>query len=198
MFTGIVQAMGTIGVIEKEGDWIFEILAPETACEITVGASVACSGVCLTVIEATAEAFRVQVSGETLSKTTLGGWAVGQRINLERALRMGDELGGHWVSGHVDGVARVILRENEKDSIRFVYEAPQALAAFLAPKGSVCLDGISLTINDVDGACFSANIIPHTQNVTTMGAAQVGTGLNMEIDLIARYVGRILAARGLA
>ena len=196
MFTGIIQEVGTITSLDTRGDWIITISAPLTVKDLVIGASVACSGVCLTVINIFDTTFVVQVSRETLDKTCAKFWQNGTRLNLERALRMGDELGGHIVSGHVDGIAKVISRASENDSLRFVFEVPEAFAAFLAPKGSVSLDGISLTVNEVDGCRFGVNIIPHTQAATTMGLRQIGDLLNFEIDLIARYVSRMMQAQG--
>lgn len=193
MFTGIVTDKGRIAGILKQGDWILTIDAPDTVKNLEIGASVSCSGVCLTVISMTATGFTVQVSGETLAKTTIGQWQEGRFINLERALRMGDELGGHMVSGHVDGLVQVVDRQADGDSVRFTYELPIEFSSYLAPKGSITLDGISLTVNEVDGPRFGVNIIPHTQTATTMGEAQVGDCLNFEIDLIARYVGQFLS-----
>lgn len=192
MFTGIITEVGEVRHLDQSGDWTITIHAPRTVKDLRIGASVACSGVCLTVVRVEGEAFVVQASAETLGKTVLKNWKVGTRINLERALRMGDELGGHMVSGHVDGVARVVDRRPEQDSLRFVFEVPEAFAAFLAPKGSVALDGISLTVNEVEGNRFGVNIIPHTQVETTMGSCQVGDALNFEVDMIARHVARLL------
>lgn len=197
MFTGIITEVGTITALDKSGDWIATVQAPQTAKNVQLGASIAHSGICLTVIEMMDDSFKVQLSHETLEKTTASDWEVGTCINLERALQMGDELGGHMVSGHVDGVCKIVAVEPEQDSLRFTYELPKAFASYLAPKGSITLDGISLTVNDVDGAKFGVNIIPHTQDVTTMGAAKVGDELNFEIDMIARYVGQVLENRGL-
>ncbi len=197
MFTGIIAEIGAITALEKRGDWVMTLAASKALLDsLSLGASVACSGVCLTVIAHDVNTFTVQASAETLSKTTLGAWQVGTPVNLERALRMGDELGGHIVSGHVDGLARVVDRKAEGDSVRFRFEVPAAFASFLAPKGSVTLDGISLTVNEVEGNVFGVNIIPHTQTATTMGAKQVGDVLNFEIDVIARYVGRMLDQKG--
>lgn len=196
MFTGIIQEVGTITSLDTRGDWIITISAPLTVKDLVIGASVACSGVCLTVINIFDTTFVVQVSRETLDKTCAKFWQNGTRLNLERALRMGDELGGHIVSGHVDGIAKVISRASENDSLRFVFEVPEAFAAFLAPKGSVSLDGISLTVNEVDGCRFGVNIIPHTQAATTMGLRQIGDLLNFEIDLIALYVSRMMQGQG--
>ncbi|MDX9689244.1 MAG: riboflavin synthase [Proteobacteria bacterium] len=197
MFTGIIQHQGEIKRIVKEGDWVFTIESKDIIPTLKIGSSVACSGVCLTVIRMTDHSFDVQVSTETLSKTTLAGWQEGQKINLESSLLMGDDIGGHMVSGHVDGVARLLSNDPENDSLRLVFELPDEFASYLAPKGSIALDGISLTVNDVIGPRFGVNIIPHTQNVTTLSMAKPGDFLNFEIDMIARYVGRILANRGI-
>jgi len=192
MFTGIISEVGRITVIDKTGDWRITIAAPRTGADLVLGASVSCNGVCLTVIELVACGFVVQTSQETLDKTCAKFWQPGTRLNLERALRMGDELGGHIVSGHVDGIAKVMSCTPEKDSLRFVVELPESFAAFIAPKGSIALDGISLTVNEVQGCRFGVNIIPHTQTETTLGERQSGDMLNFEIDPIARYVGRML------
>lgn len=198
MFTGIVTDIGRVADLRVEGDTVLTIetaYAPET---IDLGASIACSGVCLTVTEKGGNWFRVAASAETLSKTTLAGWQVGTRINLERALRLGDELGGHLMLGHVDGIARLVLVTPEGDSHRLVVQAPADLARYVAPKGSVCLDGISLTVNAVedrpDGtAHFGINIVGHTWTHTTLADRRPGDGLNMEIDVLARYVARLTA-----
>lgn len=195
MFTGIITEIGEVCRVEKDGDWVFAIRAPATVRDLQVGASVACSGVCLTVIDVQSGTFVVQASQETLDVTVLKDWHVGTRVNLERALRVGDELGGHLVSGHVDGIAAIVSMTPEKDSIRFVFEAPSGFACFLAPKGSVTLDGISLTVNEVEGNRFGVNIIPHTQSATTLGGKKAGDRLNFEIDTIARYVHRLVEAR---
>ncbi|MDK2774386.1 MAG: riboflavin synthase, partial [Tabrizicola sp.] len=165
---------------------------------IDIGASIACDGVCLTVVALGSEPegwFDVEISAETLSKTNIGrsGWPVGKRINLERALRVGDELGGHIVSGHVDGVAEVVRVAPEGGSVRVTFRAPEALARFIAPKGSVALNGTSLTVNEVEGAEFGVNFIPHTQSVTTWGEVAVGDRVNLEVDTMARYVARLRA-----
>lgn len=196
MFTGIVTDVGRIESLDQKGDWVMDITASSVLKDLEIGASVSCSGICLTVIEIGERTFRVQLSTETLNKTTAHRWRVGTIINLERACRFGDELSGHLVTGHVDGLARVVAREDEKDSIRFRFELPEAFAPFIAPKGSIALDGISLTINEVEGAQFGVNIIPHTQVATTIAERKVGDLLNFEVDLIARYVGRMLEARG--
>jgi riboflavin synthase len=196
MFTGIIQDIGTIAAIDKKGDWTLTITAPKLPLEkMALGASVACGGICLTVTEKGAGQFKVQVSMETLSKTTAIRWKTGQRINLEPALRAGDELGGHILSGHVDGVARVIARRGDGDSVRFIFEVPAPFARFLAPKGSAAIDGVSLTVNEVDGARFGVNIIPHTQAMTTLATLEAGDEANFEADMIARYVARMMEAR---
>jgi len=197
MFTGIIREIGHVISVTKTGDWTVEVRAPVTVSELSIGSSVACNGVCLTTIELTDETYTVQLSTETLAKTVPDSWQEGRDINVEPSLRMGDELGGHIVSGHVDGLAKVVSRTEEQDSIRFVFKIPDEFEGFLAPKGSIALDGISLTINDVNGTFFGVNIIPHTQKATTIGLKQAGDMLNFEIDTIARYVGRMLAARGL-
>jgi riboflavin synthase len=194
MFTGIITDLGSVRSIVATGDTRFAFATGYDTSAIPIGASIACSGVCLTVIDRGADWFAVSVSAETLAKTTLGRWAPATPVNLERALRLGDELGGHLVSGHVDGVAAVISITPEGDSRRFVFEAPPHLARFIAPKGSIALDGISLTVNEVDGARFGVNIIPHTLAVTTLGHAAPGDAVNLEIDLIARYVARLLGS----
>jgi len=231
MFTGIIQDIGSITAIDKQGDWIVTVETRLPLTDKAIGASVAHSGVCLTVVEIgrggavgtspplaggiqgglvntstpvnqpppsppasgvgalrVPSRYKVQLSEETLSKTTALRWQVGSRINLEPALRVGDELGGHYVSGHVDGIARVVGRSEAGDSVRFEFDVPPDFAKFIAPKGSVTIDGVSLTVNAVDGARFSVNIIPHTQKATTLGALQVGDESNFEIDMLARYV----------
>jgi len=192
MFTGIVTDVGRVRAIAKRGDTRIEIETAYDIHAIDLGASIACSGPCLTVVEKGAGWFAVEASAETLSRTTLGGWQVGTRVNLERALRVGDELGGHIVSGHVDGVARILDTRPEGDSVRFDFEAPAALKRFIAPKGSVALDGVSLTVNAVDDARFGVNIISHTRACTTFGDRNPGDRVNLEIDMLARYVGRLL------
>jgi riboflavin synthase len=192
MFTGIVTDVGVVRKIEKTGDTRVEIETRYDTHEIELGASIACSGPCLTVVEKGAGWFAVEVSAETLSRTTLRDWRVGSRVNLERALRIGDELGGHIVSGHVDGVARILDTRPEGDSVRFEFEAPGDLKGFIAEKGSVALDGVSLTVNAVDDARFGVNIISHTRAHTTFGDRVIGDRVNLEIDMLARYVGRLL------
>jgi len=199
MFTGIVTDIGTVRGVEARGDTRFVIGTAYDMTKVATGASIACSGCCLTVTDKGRDAdgdwFAVDASAETLSLTTAQGWQAGTRLNLERALKVGDELGGHIVSGHVDGVARVVSATSEGDSLRLVFEASDALARFIAPKGSVTLDGASLTVNEVDGARFGVNIIPHTQQETTLGALQPGDAVNLEIDVLARYVARLEEAR---
>lgn len=199
MFTGIVTDMGTIERLEARGDLRVRIRSAYAAQGIALGASIACDGVCLTVIDRGPDGqgswFDVDVSAETVSRTNirsgLDPWAPGVRVNLERALRLGDELGGHIVSGHVDGIAEVVGMDPDGDSTRFLFRAPEPLARFVAPKGSVALNGTSLTVNEVDGAIFGVNIIPHTRTHTTWGQARVGSLVNIEIDTLARYVARL-------
>lgn len=199
MFTGIVTDMGTIERLEARGDLRVRIRSAYAAQGIALGASIACDGVCLTVIDRGPDGqgswFDVDVSAETVSRTNirsgLDPWAPGVRVNLERALRLGDELGGHIVSGHVDGIAEVVGMDPDGDSTRFLFRAPEPLARFVAPKGSVALNGTSLTVNEVDGATFGVNIIPHTRTHTTWGQARVGSLVNIEIDTLARYVARL-------
>ncbi|WP_425050810.1 riboflavin synthase [Psychromarinibacter sp. S121] len=196
MFTGIITDVGEVLDVEKRGDLRAKIATGYDVDGIDIGASIACDGVCLTVIalgENPKPWFQVEISAETVSKTNIGqtGWAPGTRINLERALKVGDELGGHIVSGHVDGVAEVLSVTPEGDSARVTFRAPEALAKFVAPKGSVALNGTSLTVNEVEGRDFGVNIIPHTQEVTTWGAVAAGDAVNLEIDTLARYVARL-------
>ncbi|WP_439104206.1 riboflavin synthase [Celeribacter marinus] len=194
MFTGIITNVGHVLELEQKGDLRARIGCDYDVDGIDIGASIACSGVCLTVIAlgtAPQNWFDVQISAESVSKTNIRDWAVGSALNLERALRLGDELGGHIVSGHVDGVATIVSMTDEGESTRFVFDAPEALAKFVAPKGSVALDGTSFTVNEVDGCRFGVNIIPHTQQVTTWGSASVGDVINLEIDTLARYVARL-------
>ena len=192
MFTGIVTDLGRVRAVIPGGDTGYEIETHYDTGEIAIGASIACSGVCLTVVEMGRGWFRVQASAETRSRSTVGSWRVGTAINLERALRLGDELGGHLVAGHVDGMGRLVERRAEGDSLRLVVEAPAALAPGIAPKGSIAVDGVSLTVNEVTGARFGVNIIPHTQAATGLGALAVGDAVNLELDLVARYVARLL------
>jgi riboflavin synthase len=193
MFTGIIQTMGEVVKIDTDrGDPRFYIKSDIDLTKIDIGASVCHAGCCLTVIEKNGDVFAVDVSAETLSKTTLGQWTQGSKINLETSLKVGDELGGHIVSGHVDGVAYIVSIAQEGDSHRLTIEAPQDLAKFIAQKGSVALDGISLTVNAVNDNQFGINIIPHTWDVTTLGQKNEGDTLNIEIDLMARYAARLM------
>lgn len=194
MFTGIITDIGEILALDQRGDLRARIGTAYDVSGIDIGASIACDGVCLTVVALGSTPrnwFEVDISAETISKTTAGGWTPGKRINLERALRVGDELGGHIVSGHVDGVAQILSRREEGDSTRLTFRAPDELARFIAPKGSVALNGTSLTVNEVEGATFGVNLIPHTKEATTWGAAQPGDVVNLEIDTMARYVARL-------
>jgi riboflavin synthase len=195
MFTGIVSDVGEVRHVEKRGDTHVVIGTHYDVGAVEIGASIACSGICMTVVDkgsAKDRWFAVTASGETLSKTTLGQWKAGDPVNLERPMRVGDELGGHIVTGHVDGVAEVIRMTPEGESVRFSLQAPKDLARFIASKGSIALDGVSLTVNEVDGARFGVNIIPHTTKVTTFGRARPGAKVNLEVDLMARYVARLV------
>lgn len=191
MFTGIITDIGTVQDLEKRGDLRARIETSYDTGGIDMGASIASDGVCLTVIELGPDWYDVEISAETVSKTNLGDWQVGKRVNLERALKVGDELGGHIVSGHVDGVAEIIAMQDEGDSTRVTLRAPKELARFIAPKGSVALNGTSLTVNEVEGCDFGINFIPHTKDVTNWGDAAVGQKVNLEIDTLARYVARL-------
>ncbi|MBO9446269.1 riboflavin synthase [Ruegeria sp. R14_0] len=191
MFTGIITDIGTVTELDQQGDLRARIKTDYDTANIDIGASIASDGVCLTVIDLGDDWYDVQISAETVSKTNLDKWAVGKRVNLERALKVGDELGGHIVSGHVDGVADVVAVKDEGDSTRVTLKAPEDLARFIAPKGSVALNGTSLTVNDVDGRDFGINFIPHTKEVTTWGDVSVGDRVNLEIDTLARYVARL-------
>ncbi|UEM04115.1 riboflavin synthase [Skermanella rosea] len=191
MFTGIITDVGRVAAVERRGDTLFTIETAFDMGTVDMGASIACSGCCLTVIDKAPGRFTISASGETLSKTTLGTWGQGTEINLERALRLGDELGGHIVSGHVDGVADVVSAAQEGDSWRYLFEVPADLARFVAPKGSVALDGVSLTVNEVEGRRFGVNIIPHTRTHTTFRTLGPGSRVNMEVDMLARYVARL-------
>jgi riboflavin synthase len=191
MFTGIITDIGTVREIRPGGDTTFVIGTKLDLKDLALGASIACAGVCLTAIEHGTDWFAVQASAETLSRSTLKDWRAGTRINLERALKAGDELGGHIVSGHVDAIAEIVERRREGDSERFAFRVPQAFAKAVAPKGSVALDGVSLTVNEVQGNRFGVNLISHTLAHTTFGGAQVGAVVNFEIDMLARYVARL-------
>ena len=194
MFTGIVQAVGKIAAIEMHGiDARLRIDAvPLDLGDVRLGDSIAVNGVCLTVIEPGAHGFSVDVSAETLRLTTLGALRAGLRVNLEKALTLSSRLGGHLVSGHVDGVGEVIERRSEARCVQFRIQAPAALARYIAKKGSICVDGVSLTVNAVDGAQFNLNIVPHTLQATTLGEAWPGIRVNLEVDIIARYLERLL------
>ncbi len=193
MFTGIISDLGTVAA--RDGGR-FAIRCGYPAESIATGASIACDGACLTAIQVAAETggsiFAVDVSNETLARTTLDEWQPGRRVNLERALKAGEELGGHLVAGHVDGVGRILDMRDDGDSRRFTVEAPAELARYIAPKGSVALDGISLTVNEVAGSRFGINVIPHTLTHTTLGARKPGDRVNLEVDLVARYVARLM------
>lgn len=191
MFTGIVTDVGTLTELDQQGDLRARIKTGYDTAGIDIGASIASDGVCLTVIALGDDWYDVQISAETVSKTNLSNWQVGKRVNLERALKVGDELGGHIVSGHVDGVAEIVGIVDEGDSTRVTLRAPRDLARFIAPKGSVALNGTSLTVNEVDGCDFGINFIPHTKEVTTWGDIALGDKVNLEIDTLARYVARL-------
>lgn len=195
MFTGIITDVGAVRKIERAGDMRLEITTQYDTATVDVGASIACSGPCLTVVDKGPGWFAVNASAETLSKTTLGSWSEGAKVNLERSLRVGEEMGGHIVTGHVDATAKVVERHPEGDSIRFVFEVPKALERYVASKGAVALDGISLTVNEVEGGRFGVNVIPHTQQATCFGDLQPGDEVNLEIDVLARYVARLEEAR---
>ena len=195
MFTGIITDIGRVRQVEKRGDTRFVIDTSFDTAGIEIGASIACSGACLTVVERGEGWFAVDVSAETLAHTTLGDWQVGSAVNLERSLRLGDELGGHIVTGHVDATAEIVSLEPEGDSLRYVFRAPAEFKRYVASKGSVALDGVSLTVNEVEDDCIGINIIPHTQSQTTFGEAQPGARVNLEIDVLARYVARLVEAQ---
>ena len=199
MFTGIVTDIGQVRAVEMRGDKRFVIGCAYPAASIAMGASIACSGICLTVTDKGTDDqgnwFAVDASAETCSLTTAAGWEAGTRLNLERALKVGDELGGHIVTGHVDGVGHLIESHQDGDSWRYTFEAPPALSRFIAGKGSITVDGVSLTVNTVDGHRFGINLIPHTQSETTLGGLAAGHAVNLEIDVLARYVARLDEAR---
>jgi riboflavin synthase len=204
MFTGLIQDIGTLEALDKRGDWVATIAAQKLADRLMpglpsperssgfaqAGASIACDGICLTVIENGGGHFKVQISGETLSRTTAVRWRKGQRINLEPALRLGDELGGHMLAGHVDGIARVVTRKALGDSLVYTFEAPPECAKFMASKGSVALNGVSLTVNEVTGTRFTVMVIPYTLGATNLDALATGDEVNFEADMVARYVAR--------
>jgi riboflavin synthase len=200
VFTGIISDLGDVLEVHEQADGLRRLTV---ACDydpatIDIGASIACSGPCLTVVErgrsGNRTSFAVDVAAETLGVTTAGSWRGGTKLNLERSLRLGDELGGHLVSGHVDGIAKLVAREDLPDMARLSLRVPAALSRFIAPKGSVALDGVSLTVNAVEGATFSVLIIPHTLKVTTFGGLRAGARLNLEVDQMARYAARLLEA----
>jgi riboflavin synthase len=200
MFTGLITDIGTVMRVVPRGtgtDMRLEIATSWSTADIALGASIACSGCCLTVVEKTGDTLSFDASGETLAKTTLGSWRQGTRVNLERSLRLGDELGGHLVAGHVDGTGRLVSRAPEAGSLRLVFALPAALGRHVAVKGSIAVDGVSLTVNEVmdrrmDGeSVFAVNIIPHTQKLTTLGGLAAGDAVNVEVDILARYVARL-------
>ncbi|MCK6442220.1 riboflavin synthase [Elstera cyanobacteriorum] len=206
MFTGIITDIGTVRSVSRQagGDTRLEIATPRPFTNVALGASIALSGACMTVIDQGDEWFLFEVSDESLSKTTLGGWVAGRKINLERALKAGDELGGHYVSGHVDGVGRLTGRQEVAGSLRLTFALPKPFHRLVAPKGSITLDGVSLTVNEVGATPgsalgeteFTVNIIPHTATHTTLGALAVGDGVNFEIDMLARYMARLMETAG--
>ena len=196
MFTGIITDVGTIEAVEPRGDLRARVATAYDTSGVAIGASIACSGACLTVVDKGPGWFAVDISAETQAMTAKGMWAAGRQLNLERALRVGDELGGHIVTGHVDAIATVVDVRAEGDSMRVTFEAPASVAPYIAPKGSICLDGVSLTVNEVagtseGGVSFGINVIPHTAQVTTFGDLSVGREVNVEIDVLARYLGRM-------
>jgi riboflavin synthase len=194
MFTGIITDLGRVRALEpsRSGDIRLTLTTGYDTATIAIGASIACSGACLTVVDKGPGWFAAEVSHETLTRTTLGDWRPGRAVNLERSLKLGDELGGHLVSGHVDGTGRILRTVAEGGSMRFSFEVPEALAKFIAVKGSIAVDGISLTVNEVDSTTFGVNIIDHTRRVTSFGEAKVGDRVNLEVDLLARYVARLM------
>jgi riboflavin synthase len=200
MFTGLITDLGRVRSVEtSEGGARLIVETAYDMAAVDIGASIACSGACMTVVDKGGEGgagwFAVDVSAESLARTTIGGWRAGDRVNLEQPLRLGDELGGHMVTGHVDAVATVLERRPDGDSQRFSFEIPEGYEGFIAPKGSVALDGVSLTVNEVENGRFGVNIIPHTAEKTRFGALTVGDSVNLEVDLIARYVARLIPGR---
>ena len=199
MFTGIVTDVGTVRSAEQSGDLRRTVTTGSDLDTVDLGASIACSGVCLTVVDKGEDWFAVDVSAETVSRTAADLWREGAKLNLERSLRLGDELGGHIVTGHVDAVGEVVDVEPEGDSLRIEVKVPQQLGPMIAPKGSIALDGVSLTVNTVgdagDSTLFTINIIPHTAGETTLGGIEAGRQFNVEVDVLARYIERMLAAR---
>ncbi len=197
MFTGIIKDVGELVAIGQQADPVLTIATGLQLSDMAIGASVACNGVCLTAIAVQHNQFQVQVSAETRARTTLGAWREGERINLERSLRAGDEMGGHIVSGHIDGTATVSERRSDGDSWRFQFSVPTELRRYLAPKGSVAINGVSLTVNEVRADDFGVNIIPHTLGATNFGFLQVAMSVNLEVDMLARYLDRLLSQRGM-
>jgi riboflavin synthase len=199
MFTGIVTDVGTVRSAEQRGDLRLQIATGYDIATIDLGASIACSGVCLTVVDKGEDWFAVDISGESVSRTAAGLWKEGAKLNLERSLRMGDEIGGHIATGHVDAVGKVVEARSEGDSVQVTLKVPQSLGAMIAAKGSITLDGVSLTVNSLDDAgdstLFSVNIIPHTAKQTTLGGIATGRQLNVEVDVLARYIHRMMADR---
>ena len=193
MFTGIITDVGEILKLEKRGDLRARIKTNYDTNGIAFGASIACDGICLTVVDFGNNWFDVEISAETVSKTVIGSglWRINYQVNLERSLKVGDELGGHIVSGHIDGIAKVSSIKDEGDSTRFMFEVPEELARFIAPKGSVALNGTSLTVNEVKDNSFGINLVPHTKKVTSWGRTKVGDLVNLEIDTLARYIARL-------
>jgi riboflavin synthase len=196
MFTGIIQDVGKVLAVTPTGDRSITIGTKLPLVDLDIGASIACNGVCLTVVNKTDVSFTVQTSAETEAKTNTASWQPGTLVNLERSLRAGDELGGHLVQGHVDGVGRLTKRENVADSLRLTIDIPASLSRYIAAKGAVTLEGVSLTVNDVLETGFTVNIIPHTQQWTSFGNLQPGASLNIEVDMMARYLARLLDQRG--
>ena len=192
MFTGIITDVGEVVAVERRGDLRARIRTDYDTATIDIGGSIACSGACLTVVEKGDDWFAVDISGETESRTTLGGWKPGAKINLERSLRVGDELGGHIVTGHVDAVGEIVKAQKAGDSIRLEISLPKPLHNLVASKGSIALDGISMTVNGVSDSIFEVNAIPHTRQHTTLGGAKVGDKVNLEADMLARYVRRLM------
>jgi riboflavin synthase len=197
MFTGIVTDVGTVRSVEQRGDLRLQIATGYDLATVDLGASIACSGVCLTVVDKGEDWFAVDVSGETQSRTAPGPWSEGAKLNLERSLRVGDELGGHIVTGHVDAIGKVVEARPDGDSVRILVRVPSDLGGMIAPKGSIALDGVSLTVNEIDdsgdGTRFSVNLIPHTAEQTTFAGIAAGRQLNVEVDVLARYIQRMLA-----
>ncbi len=192
MFTGIITDLGGVQAILKRGDTRFQINTSYDTNSIALGASISCSGTCLTVVEKGKNWFATDVSGETLSKTTLGCWSEVTPVNLERSLKLSEELGGHFVAGHVDGVGVITSIDQEGDSFKFEFSFPEDLTRFIARKGSITVNGVSLTVNEITNNTFVVNIIPHTQNITTFGTSRIDDRVNLEIDLLSRYVARLL------